>query len=490
MLFNTFAFCCVFLPVALGLYYWLSKTSISGSIYILFAASLGFYAVDAARYLPLLLGSICLNYLAGNAILRQRRDGRPERARWILAAGIVADLAILFFFKYADFFGASLRSATGMHYSTLDLALPIGISFFTFTQIAYLIDCQAGKVNHTQAGSYGLFVTYFPHLIAGPILHHKEMMPQFEDRRTHVFSRGRMVLGAVIFTIGLFKKVILADGVARYVGPVFDADSTVLTLPEAWCGALAYTFQLYFDFSAYSDMAFGLSYMFGIILPINFNSPYRAVSIIDFWRRWHMTLSAFLRDYLYIPLGGNRKGPARRHVNLLITMVLGGLWHGANWTFVVWGALHGIYLVFNHLVRHWLPGPAGPLVRWSGTVLTFTAVVLAWVFFRSPDIQSALSILRSMVAGGFATADPDGFAIIDRLIPLRECLVWLTALAAICFFLPNIYQWAGTGRNPGLESRLAGAGGAFVAGLTTVAALVLLAISETRGVSEFLYFNF
>ncbi|GJJ04876.1 alginate O-acetyltransferase [Duganella rhizosphaerae] len=378
----------------------------------------------------------------------------------------------------------------GRSHQSLALALPIGISFFTFTQIAYLVDAYSGKVADYRPESYGLFVTYFPHLIAGPILHHKEMMPQFQDPATHVYSRGKIVLGMMFFSIGLFKKVVLADGVARYVGPVFDIHYAHLTMLEAWAGALAYTFQLYFDFSAYCDMAYGLSYMFGIILPINFDSPYKSTSIIEFWRRWHITLSTFLRDYLYIALGGNRHGTVRRYLNLVITMLLGGLWHGANWTFVMWGLLHGLYLVCNHGLRSLLGDRQGRLLSALGGAVTFLAVVVGWVLFRANSMASAGAILYAMVspATGWTTAGT--LLGMNRIMNVDSCLIWLVCCAAIAFLLPNAYQLLGRGSQLQREARLSTAGGGLLFGALLIMSLLCLLVSETRGVSEFLYFNF
>jgi len=335
MLFNTFAFFLVFLPISLIAYFLISPKNLRVSIVFLLLASVVFYSYWDWRYLPLLLVSIFCNLMVGNRIVTNRAQTNPSQSRIWLIFGLVFNLSLLAFFKYANFIVANFTAVSGVDIAWQKIELPIGISFFTFTQIAYLVDCYQGKVVETRPESYGLFVTYFPHLIAGPILHHKEMIPQFDAPENHVFSTQRLTVGMAFFTIGLFKKVVIADGIARFVAPVFDLHHAELTRHEAWAGALSYTFQLYFDFSAYSDMAYGLSYMFGIVLPINFFSPYKSASIIEFWRRWHITLSTFLRDYLYIPLGGNRKGRVQRYLNLLLTMLLGGLWHGANWTFVV-----------------------------------------------------------------------------------------------------------------------------------------------------------
>ncbi len=485
MLFNTFAFFLGFLPLALAGYTLLSRFSLRGSVAFLFIASCVFYSYWDIAYLPLLLASIAVNYTLGTKIARAHEQHAATRGKRFLQAGIIFNLGLLAFFKYADFMGGNLAGLLGADYTPLGIALPIGISFFTFTQLAYLVDCHAGSGKDYQPANYGLFVTYFPHLIAGPILHHKDMMPQFADPASHRASRGRLVVGGIFLVIGLFKKIILADGVASFVAPVFDAHAGDLTMLEAWCGALAYTFQLYFDFSAYCDMAYGLSYMFWIILPINFNSPYKATSIIDFWRRWHITLSTFLRDYLYIPLGGNRRGHLRRHTNLLLTMLLGGLWHGANWTFVIWGGLHGLYLVINHACQP-LSTQLNPVFRrFAGWTLTLLGVVIAWVFFRADSAGSALDILRAMF--GLGLSNSTDFA---RIMSIDSCLRWLAGCAAIAFLLPNLYELLGRGRLDTLEARLAGTRGGMLAGALLVLAIILLSISETRGASEFLYFNF
>src|SRR4029434_10458885 len=313
---------------------------------------------------------------------------RPRTAKPLLVFGLVLNLATLGYFKYANFFVDNLNAVAGLDVVLGKVVLPIGISFFTFQKIAFLVDAYRDRVDRLNFIDYALFVTFFPQLIAGPIVHHSEVIRQFRERAA--VSMPTIALGVTIFAIGLAKKVILADTAALYASPRFEAVAAGAR-PDAlaaWGAALAYAAQLYFDFSGYSDMAIGAGLLFGIRLPVNFASPYRAESIIDFWHRWHITLSRFLRDYLYVPLGGNRKGRARRYVNLLITMVLGGFWHGAGWTFVIWGSLHTIYLVANHVWRA-LSGPPGagsgsssPLECRLGQAVTFVAVVVAWVFFR------------------------------------------------------------------------------------------------------------
>lgn len=490
MLFNTFAFFLVFLPISLAAYFLISRRNLRASIVFLLLASTVFYSYWDWHYLPLLVLSIVCNFTVGKKIVANRRLQLASRTRAWLIAGLVFNLSLLLFFKYANFIVLNVMHFSGVEFAWKNIELPIGISFFTFTQIAYLVDCFQGKVDETRPESYGLFVTYFPHLIAGPILHHKEMIPQFDAPQTHVFSKGRLTVGMAFFTIGLFKKVVIADGVARFVAPVFDLHHAELTQLEAWAGALSYTFQLYFDFSAYSDMAYGLSYMFGIILPINFFSPYKASSIIDFWRRWHITLSIFLRDYLYIPLGGNRKGRFQRYLNLLITMLLGGLWHGANWTFIVWGGLHGCYLMLNHALRHLLGERGGLLRTVLGLLATWLAVVVAWVVFRANSLEIALNVLEAMWHGTAADSASQAMLGSDRIMPMQACWLWVAGCAAIALLLPNAYQMLGRGALPDLERRCSGPRGGMLFGALLGLALFLLAITETRGVSEFLYFNF
>ncbi|MDP3840780.1 MAG: MBOAT family O-acyltransferase, partial [Methylococcales bacterium] len=349
MIFNSYVFIFAFLPVVILGFYGLGRFSHHLASLWLAAASLFFYGWWDARFVGLLLASIAFNYGAGYMIGHSLAD-KARRAKLLLICAIVINLILLGYFKYANFFVENLNALTGSAITMAKVFLPLGISFFTFTQIAFLVDTYQGKVREYNFVHYTLFVTYFPHLIAGPVLHHKEMMPQFGKRETCRVNWDNIAIGLTIFILGLAKKVLLADSFGNYATPIFNAVSAGghPMLFEAWFGALAYSLQLYFDFSGYSDMAIGLSLMFNVRLPINFNSPYKSLSIIEFWRCWHMTLSRFLRDYLYIPMGGSRDGKIKRYVNLLITMLLGCLWHGAGWTYVIWGGLHGVYLVINH----------------------------------------------------------------------------------------------------------------------------------------------
>lgn len=498
MLFNSYEFVFGFLPVSLLTYFLLGRVK-GGLVAVGFlaAASLFFYGWWDARYLPLLGGSIVFNFLVGRRLSASPTEAPGDRATlWL---GIVANLSLLGYFKYAGFFAANLNSFAGLALPVPQIVLPLGISFFTFTQIAYLVDAYRKEVREYRFVHYLLFVTFFPHLLAGPVLHHAEVMPQFARRETFRVSGENFAVGLTIFAIGLFKKVVLADGCTEFVAPVFAAaqDGQLIGGTAAWGGALAYTFQLYFDFSGYSDMAVGLARLFGIVFPANFNSPYKATSIIDFWRRWHMTLSRFLRDYLYIPLGGGRCHPARRHANLMATMLLGGLWHGAGWTFVVWGALHGAYLIANHAwrslrVRH-LAGlriPAG-LGRWLARLLTFCAVVVAWVFFRAESLAAALSMLEGM-------AGMNGFARHEAHWGGGEELKWLLLMFIVAWGLPNVQQLLHRYR-PAIETypgeiapprwrRLIwqpSVGWALLTAVLSVAALINLSRA-----SEFLYYQF
>ena len=418
MLFNSYEFLFLFLPLTLVGYYFIARSGREAAIIWLVLASLFFYGWWNPIYLLLLMLSIGANFGFGQLLAQAHRanDGRAGK-RW-LWGGVLFNLALLAWFKYANFLvnTANVLGSTNYHLETI--ILPLAISFFTFQQIAYLVDARDGITKEYRFTHYALFVTFFPQLIAGPIVHHRDMLPQFMHKEAMHPQVANIAIGLGIFAIGLFKKVVLADGAAQYATPVFGAaeHGETLSFLVAWGGALAYTLQLYFDFSGYSDMAIGAARLFGVRLPINFHSPYKATSITEFWRRWHITLSTFLRDYLYIPLGGNRGGRLLRHRNLLLTMLLGGLWHGAGWTYVAWGALHGIYLVINHTwsslsSRLWptglLPAACAKALGW---LLTFVAVVVGWVFFRAANFDAALTVLSGM-AGLNGIALPNAIAV-------------------------------------------------------------------------------
>jgi len=409
MLFNSPHFLFLFLPITLLVYHRFCASGYSRlPLFWLVAASLAFYGWWEPVYLVLLLASIVGNHCVAIG-LERTADDSPKLRFWLLTSGVVANLSAIAWFKYAGFLTHTSNVWFSTDFHLQAIVLPLAISFFTFQQIAYLVDVYR---RHHGAGSvltYFLFVTFFPQLIAGPIVSYRGMAPQFEKMPAGILPTN-LLLGLAIFSIGLFKKVIVADGVAPYSDTVFAlaGDGGAPTLLEAWTGALAYSLQLYFDFSGYSDMALGLGCMLGVRLPINFASPYRAGSIIEFWRRWHISLSNFLRDYLYVPLGGSRRGRSRTMINLMIVMVLGGLWHGAGWTFVAWGALHGAYLLVNHQWRHWrnLSDEQLRLLSfrrfqaWPALVLyhglTLLAIVIAWVLFRASTLAEAQRMLAGM----------------------------------------------------------------------------------------------
>jgi len=441
MLFNSPIFLFIFLPLTLLVFYLLgSFGKVRLALASLVFASLLYYGWWKPEYLPLIFGSMIVNYLVGWVI--QKQQSRGLRGQPLLVLGIVFNLGLLGYFKYANFFVDNVNAVTGGDWQVGSILLPLAISFFTFQQVAYLVDVYQKKAQEVDLLRYALFVTFFPQLIAGPIVHHSEMMPQFADKQIGIFKLSNLLIGGMFFVLGLFKKVVLADNIAPYATNVFNASLSgdPVGFIEAWTGVLAYTCQIYFDFSGYSDMAIGLSRMVGICLPLNFNSPYKATGIIDFWRRWHMTLSRFLRDYLYIPLGGNRLGPGRRYVNMAAVMLLGGLWHGAGWNFVIWGGLHGTYLGINHAWRAWRGDKLSNTVwaRGASRALTFLAVVLAWVFFRAENLDSALTLLLGMsgMSSGIGLSPTEWLASIDR-----QAVLLIGALLAIAWFAPNTQQF-------------------------------------------------
>lgn len=460
MLFNSYEFIFAFLPLTLVVFIIISKFDHEKALGWLVVASLFFYGWWNPDYLLLIVGSMLVNYMIGYIINKRRATGKGHTV--FLVLGVALNLGLLGYYKYANFFMDNLLALTGMDYNLGHIILPLAISFFTFQQIAYLVDSHRGITEEYKFMHYALFVTFFPQLIAGPIVHHKEMLPQFAKRGIKL---DNITIGLMIFSLGLFKKAVLADGIAVYATPVFDLARAgeELGFFQSWGGALSYTFQLYFDFSGYSDMAIGAARLFGIKLPLNFHSPYRATNITEFWRRWHITLSRFLRDYIYIPLGGNRKGNFQRYNNLMITMLLGGLWHGAGWAFVIWGGLHGLYLVINHF-WHFLARVFGLQNFCASTVwrtiswfITFTAVVVGWVFFRAEDVGAASRILAGM-AGLNGVSIPQGLAL--HLGALGGALqnmgveismesgsqfvftyLWIAFLLPVALIFPNTQQW-------------------------------------------------
>ncbi len=548
MLFNSYTFIFFFLPVVLVGYFWLSKKRLTtaSKAWLVFA-SLFFYSWWNVIYLPLILGSILFNFAVGstisrlllnnalvkaqssNAIATNNANGSTTHKvenkdadllsdtgstkprvnakhtispKALLVFGLVCNISLLGYFKYTDFFISNTNVIIGSHIDLLHIVLPLGISFFTFTQIAYLVDAYRGEVKEMDYLNYTLFVTFFPHLLAGPILHHKEMMPQFDNIRSKVLNYKNLSLGLFLFSIGLFKKVVIADTFAVWANAGFDT-TVALSLFEAWATSLSYTFQLYFDFSGYTDMALGVALMFNIRLPFNFNSPYKALDIQDFWRRWHITLSRFLRDYIYIPLGGNRLGEFRTYANLFTVFLIGGLWHGASWMFVIWGAMHGAAIVLH---RYWSENVKPKIKetlgksreytfgKWATVIawfITFNFINLTWVFFRAKDMDSAINVIGGMVGGNGVVMSENYFLKLHfmrhfielhpglfRICNVDSDTVIYSVSAFILVLLCKNSQQKISHLTPSWKS------------LTFMLTLLVYSIFNLSKVSEFLYFTF
>jgi len=390
MLFNSSEFVFVFLPIAVGLHFAAARRSVTAAAIVTTCSSLFFYAWWNPPFVLLPIISIAGNFIIAHSIVRST----DERARRLMIAGVIANLLVLGYFKYSDFF-VSIVEARAPHPS----AVPLALSFTTFVQIAFLVHVRQ-KRSWVRLPQYAMFVSFFPHLIAGPIVRWSDLGPQIEDRLRYKIDFQNVAIGLTMFTFGLAKKVLIADGLSPQLSPVFDAAARgePITAFAAWGAAIAYSAQLYFDFSGYCDMAVGLGLLFNLRLPINFAAPLRSTSVIDFWRRWHITLANFLRDFVYVPLGGNKHGSLRRSLNLIATLILGGLWHGANWTFIAWGAFNGVLLVANHAWRnlrgHREPGLPGRLAGWCAT---FAAFAVGMAMFRSENLDAMKHMLRAMV---------------------------------------------------------------------------------------------
>ena len=505
MLFNSPIFLFLFLPLTLAGFFLLARLfGRNAALGFLLLACLLFYAYSSPFNFAVFLVSVIANFLLGYAIAQFRQSSRV----WLIG-GIILNLGLIGYFKYAGFLVSGLNDIFSASFVVPHIVLPVGISFYTFEQISYLVETRQSGRAEPSLMRYALFVSFFPHLIAGPIIRPHQLLPQFSNPALGRFDWQNFAIGTTFLLFGLFKKVILADGIAVYASPVFTAAANGGTpgAVNAWGAALAYTFQIYFDFSGYSDMAIGLGLMFGIVLPFNFNSPYKATSIIDFWHRWHMTLSLFLRDYVYIPLGGNRGGEGRRYINIMLTMLIGGLWHGANWTFVAWGGLHGIFLLVNHAWRGLRGERETTLFRqWSARVFTFLLVILAWVFFRAESFDAARRIFDGMRGrhGWINGPPPDSAAWFSKLfqfggVTLAEGwpaaglmqLIYLVVLLGIVWGLPNTQEFLlGEGRPA--DARLVWRptlAWAATLGLCFGVAFTYSIISVNR-VSEFIYFIF
>ena len=441
MLFNSFAFLLIFLPVALVIHWAVDRWRPEYRLLILTALSFVFYGYWDWRFVPLLAVSIGINWLVAQVFIKVRTAGTEQG--WLIISAIAANLFVLGLFKYTGFLVDAVNGLSGSSLIRPEIALPLGISFFTFHHVMYLTDLKAGRAPAYDLNRYALYIGFFPQVLAGPLVRWSEIMQQFDDRPYRTGWEERAARGVMLLTLGLAKKVLIGDPLADYVNPMFKAAAAgqVISTLDAWQAVLGFTFQIYFDFSGYTDMALGIALLFGIMLPQNFDAPYRARSLQDFWRRWHMTLSRFLRDYLYIPLGGSKFGIQIQLAALFATMALGGLWHGAGWTFVAWGVAHGIGLCVGVLWRRGnLPFPAI-----LGGVLTFVFVMLCWVLFRATSFTAALAIYKAMLgfapfgtgfkwralalAGAFAVLGPTSFEIALKT-PLKR---WAAALYAVLF---------------------------------------------------------
>jgi alginate O-acetyltransferase complex protein AlgI len=505
MLFTTWPFVFVFLPATLVIVSFAIRVAgRSAGIAALIAASLVFYGYWKWSGVILIAASIALNFTVAQGILKSSTRWRKP----LLAVGVIADLSVLACYKYANFFAvnAGISGSTAALFS--NIVLPLGLSFYTFQQIAFIVDTYNGKVK-ADFRNYAIAVTFFPHLIAGPLVHYRNIIGQFQT--TFGVSWAYIFAGLPIFIVGLVKKTFIADNVALLVDPIFArAENGPVEFFSSWTAALGYTVQLYFDFSGYSDMAIGLAAMFGIALPVNFFSPYKATSIIDFWRRWHITLSEFLRDYLYIPLGGNRSGSSRRYVNLMIVMTLGGLWHGAGWNFVAWGFLHGVLLMVNNLWR-WIVGgridDASFVMTPIYWMATFLSVVVGWVLFRAGSFVAFNNLFAGMTGRAGFVLPPEVATLfhIERGIPgivfsytnsllfgdyvSASILIW--GFLCIAWFAPNSAEIFGldrkTPRLPSMEETTWSTAGPAA---SIVYAWLYLFSLFTAASSPFIYFQF
>lgn len=487
MLFNSYIFILLFLPLALIGYFGLNsiKKETLAKIFLTLM-SLWFYAYFNYSYLFIILGSIFCNFILSKQIEKNLQNIKLKKV--FLSAGIIFNIGIIFYFKYFNFFMENVNVIFRTDYVFKEILMPLGISFFTFQQISYLVDSTRGETKNYSFVDYALFVSFFPQLVAGPIVFHDEILPQFKDSLRKKINQGNIAKGLWIISVGLAKKVLIADVIAKGVNYGFE-NTDLLSTADAWLVVLCYTLQIYFDFSGYCDMAIGIAKMFNIDLPLNFNSPYKATTVTDFWKRWHMTLTRFLTKYLYIPLGGNRKGFARTLCNILIVYLISGLWHGAAWTFIVWGLMHGIVRVFERITWKYIEKIPG-IIR---TVFTFVFINITWVIFRATSIENAFQMYRKMFTWNgakFSNALMEQFDILE-LTYIEEHIhalqnfvaahTWvnMSVIVAIAIFIVfgtrNCYE---KDFKP-----------TIINAITTIILLVWSVISLS-GFSEFLYFNF
>jgi alginate O-acetyltransferase complex protein AlgI len=485
MLLNSYTFIFLFLPITFAVYFILHRGKLS---YLakpwLIMASLFFYGYWNPVYLPLIFSSILFNYFIG-FLLNRNTSAMPASKR-LLVIGIAGNLILLAYFKYMDFFIVNINTLSSLNLPLTHVMLPLGISFFTFTQIAYLVDTYRGTTREGSLLNYILFVTFFPRLAAGPIVRYQEKMPQFEDHRNKTVHHKHIAEGLVLFSLGLFKKVVIADTLSEWVNAGFDLAPT-LGLIEAWITSLSYTLQIYYDFSGYTDMALGAALLFNIRLPINFNSPYQAHDIQEFWRRWHMTLSRFVRDYIYIPLGGSRGSEFQTVLHILFTFFLVGLWHGAGWTFVTWGILHGVAWVGFHFWQK----TSWRLPKFIAWIITFNFVNIAWIFFRAQTFSDAWKVLKGMMGLSGVIFPEIGIGLFTDLkqygIQFGDVFPAIQWNSEVFFWFFIGFFLAGFFRNSNeLAKRFQPSWRAAV----IFSGILMYAISHLQKTGDFIYFNF
>lgn len=474
MVFSSYEFVFAFLPIVLVGYFCAHKSMVVQNI-ILVVASLFFYAYFNVSYLPIILSSIVINYLVGK--LMTKFSSKKIAEKLLCTAGVLFNLLLLGYFKYYDFFVENINTVFNADFTLKHILLPLGISFFTFQQLSFILSVYKKEEKVEDFLSYALFVSFFPQLVAGPIVSYSEMMPQFLDKGNRRFNYENFALGIYIFVFGLFKKLVIADTINVFVGNGFG--SKELSLAAGWATSLSYTLQIYFDFSGYSDMAIGLGKMFNINLPLNFNSPYKSQSIGEFWQRWHITLGRALRTFVYIPLGGNRKGKVRMCFNYLITFLLSGLWHGASWTFVLWGGINGLCIVFEKIFDKVLV----KIPKWIKIAVTFLITNILWVLFRAESFEQAVAVYKAMVnvrnigLNSVAALANDGTMGLPTVVALAYVLVFIVGLLLVVFLSKNVIEKADTFK-PTVKNAI------------VVSILFAISVIFVSRESVFIYFNF
>ena len=484
MLFNSYIFILLFLPIVLIGYYLtghFGKMRL-GNIFLI-AMSLWFYGYYTPKYLIIICGSIIFNYLFSKLILAHRTD---KAGKWLMIAGVLVNVAIIFYYKYFRFFMENMNAIFGTSFELYYIALPLGISFFTFQQISYIVDSYHGETEGYSFDEYVLFVCYFPQLIAGPIVLHNELIPQFRDASLRHFNAENFGHGMYIFALGLFKKVLLADTLSKAVNWGYN-DIAAMTSAEAWIVSFSYLFQIYFDFSGYCDMAIGIGYMMNINLPQNFDSPYKALSVPDFWARWHLTLTRFLRAYVYIPLGGSRRGVVRTYLNIMVVFLVSGIWHGASWTYIVWGICHGVLSCLTRAFNKTYE-KLNPVFRW---LLTIMIMDILLIVFRAPTLGAAKQFIIQLFTAPSTSISST----------LSECFI-LPVTSYILELFPGTIQelsssacmWGFLFVSLFIVLNFKNSGEikpkASVARGIVTAVFIYWSVMSLSGISEFLYFDF